>query len=299
MGGSINVAIRFPDGRAICQTRWTNNMPFWFKHPKMYSGDPEHLAGYLAMTRNNDYVLDPYATGRPARLVNNAYGLIVFDYVANVLLDNNGYSNPINFHIISAVDTGRRTTITINSEGVTDSRDSVPFKLEENFEACARAGILHRVTWNDDRTKTVEGPLSFEEVEARIREDYPRWRELYHVTYAADPAPLVYTKFEETNAGTKAMRERLREIGFPRTKKEGLNADVPKIILAKGPVDELELKARKIFQRLKSSNDEWKATYDGVAWEKLPPNAQKTVLDFSAGMSKDDFRDLELMDIFG
>lgn len=298
MGGSINVAIRFPDGRAICQTRWTNNMPHWFKHPKMYSGDPEHLAAYLAMTRNNDYVLDPYATGRPARLVNNSYGLIVFDYVANVILDNNGYSNPINFDLITAVDKGRRTTITISSKGVTDSRDSVPFKLEENFEACARAGILHRVTWNDDQTKTVEGPLSFEEAEARVREDYPNWRNLY-VTYAADPSPLVYTSFPETPAGTKAMQQRLRDIGFPRNKKEGLNVTAPKIILAKGPVDELELTARKVFQRLKSSNEEWKDTYDGVAWEKLPPAAQKVVLDFAAGMSKDDIRELHLMDIFG
>ena len=264
----------------------------------MYSGDPEHLAAYLAMTRNNDYVLDPYATGRPARLVNSEYGLIVFDYVAGVILDNNGYSNPINFDLIATVDRGRTATITFGGK-VTDSRDDpFPFKLNENFEACARAGILHRVTWNEDRTKTVEGPLSFEEVEAHVREDYPNWRKLY-VTYAADPKPLVYTSFEETPAGTKAMQKRLTEIGFPRNKKDGLNTTAPKIVLAKGPVDELELKARKVFQRLKSSNDEWKENFDGVAWEKLPPTAQKTVLDFAAGMSEADIRELHLMDIFG
>jgi hypothetical protein len=59
MGGVINVAIRFKDGRTICQERWTNNIPFWFRHPKMYEGDEDHINAYLAMTRNNDYIADP------------------------------------------------------------------------------------------------------------------------------------------------------------------------------------------------------------------------------------------------
>ncbi len=89
MGGSINVAVRLRTGEAYCKTLWTNELPRWFKNPKMFEGDDDYVRSFLNMDRYKD---DNYY-GKKSGLHNSEYGLIVWDYVSNFILENNGYTS--------------------------------------------------------------------------------------------------------------------------------------------------------------------------------------------------------------
>lgn len=121
MGGVVNVAIRLQDGRAFCQERSTNNMPYWFKNPRMFDGNEDHILGYVNMCANNNWNEDRYCLGLPKSVENSEYGLIVWDFKTNVILDNNHYSNPTRFHA--------GLLKTNNDEGFWDLVDSNRIKL--------------------------------------------------------------------------------------------------------------------------------------------------------------------------
>jgi hypothetical protein len=257
MGGMINVAIRFRNGRTVCQERWTNNTPFWFKNPKMYSGDEDYVQEYIDMTRNNDYV-NEYVPGKPEPLRNNEYGLIVWDYMTNTILDNNGYSNPthldiytIDMHIetfeacknILRLESGRKVVEV--SDILTED------EIQDVINAC-----------KDTESRKLKGgktPLYDKLVadfHAAPKPDYSLDRVYqkdqgnfwFHYRFRMDTSPMTYVQFPEREF--KDYKAKLIELGFPMTRKAGLNASLPLLKKKKLKVKltELELLAKDVFQ---------------------------------------------------
>lgn len=297
MGGVINVAIRFKDGRTICQERWTNNFPYWFRHPKMYEGDETHINEYLAMTRNNDYIADPGAPGTPQPLRNSEYGLIVWDYMTGHLLDNNTYSHPNRMDVIY-FDTQR-----------------------EEFDRLAEAGRFRFRTITimkngGERSQTVSGLLTAAEaVEiAQFASDYDRkarrrdgglslildkdgkpmerakeeGEDFTHYDFIIDTDPLTVCTFKEGD--WKPYKAKLIELGFPMTQKQGLNASLPKIRKRKGEVSHEEITARELYQKWQVSDqgkDFEGKNYDGVLFDDIPEFIQKQFLNHAVAILAD------------
>lgn len=219
MGGSVNVAVRFPDGRALCQRRWTNNTPFWFKNAKLFNADINYIQSYLDLTKGNNFKAGEL--GKPVPLNNAEYGLIVIDYLTMTMLDNNGYStfdswDPIMLYAERHPDTVRAEFYQLVNE--------------------QRIRVNH-ITWdNRDYQGTVseslnETPITIEEADEVGRQ----WRENFSnesrfrsaLTARQDwrfeiiTAPFDYIKFDELS--TTDMRKKLKELQFPMSRKEGLN----------------------------------------------------------------------------
>jgi hypothetical protein len=217
MGGVVNVAIRFPDGRAVCQERWTNNTPYWFRNAKLFNGNIDHIQEYLDLTKGNDFKAGEL--GAPQPLQNSEYGLIVIDLLTMTFLENNTYStfnrwSPVNLY----------------------SNHSDPSDREVFYELVNSGKIYERVARWDERDfrgtcnyVTGETPLTVEQADKvgekwleNFRNKYDRsghMREDYD--FVIDTNPMVYIDYPELE--TTEMRKKLRELNFPMSKKEGLN----------------------------------------------------------------------------
>lgn len=213
MGGSVNVAIRLSNGDTTCNEHWTNPISYWLKRPALYASDQgarEYLAEYAALHATDGY-------GHPKPLSNAEYGLVVIDYVTKTILSNNGYTELDSFHPVEAV------------------HERTP----SAFQECAEAGLLRLQTTKYKRAKpewekiedTESSNLPAETamkiaMEVWEKESRPSLRALLGTVtmsrFLIDTAPFTIEIFPEGE--TKAMRARLREIGFPMTREAGLNA---------------------------------------------------------------------------
>lgn len=254
MGGSINVAIRFSNGEAFCNERWTNSMPFWFGHPDIFS-DEARAREYMKANRNTDYVLDKYASGRPSQLRNSEYGLVVFDYVTKTVLDNNSYTSFNNIIPIMAVSNG---------------------KLKEGFEAFARAGRL-TAGHSEGGGKLVSrtGPLTLQEATIFAKVGSADYRSMSRDIFVIDPSPF---RIEELpREPFSIMKERLIQLGFPMNKSQGLNATHPKLPPCRTLEPEEQI-ARELYRDLKSNQLEGWDKWDGIPWEKLTDEGRNRLL---------------------
>ena len=125
MGGVVNVAIRFKDGRTICKEVWTNPTSHWFRQPKMYEGDETYIQKYL----------DGDKTAPNSPLRNSDYGLIVWDYLSGNLLDNNGYCF---FHTMDLVHVATYQQFNKDDASIRDLANDGRLILE-NYETNVRA----------------------------------------------------------------------------------------------------------------------------------------------------------------
>lgn len=258
MGGVVNVAVRFGDGTVVCQERWTNNISYWLKRPAIHA-DEQGARDYLAMVRNNDHVIDPGSPGSLQPVENSEYGLVVIDYVNRVILDNNAYSNLASFASVHAGG-GMRS---------------------EAFEECAQAGILrHRTRVYDRATRTkvsetVSDRLSEEdalrlgdEIYGReFRDDRPEGSRRVMEDFVIDPVGFTIEILPQDDEG--AMAARLKEIGFPTTLEEGVNAHLPPTQEGR-KVTKQEETARRLFQEWKKAEGSKGAAYDGMRYDDAP-----------------------------
>lgn len=267
MGGSVNVAMRFKDGRAVCQERWTNNTSYWLKRPALYESEAGALE-YLALVADNDHVVDPHAPGLLQPLRNDEYGLIVIDYVTMTILENNGYTSLSSF---DAVHTGGDDP-------------------SEAFLECAAAGRLRmrRRTFNMRgglSTKVAEDigdPLKHDEAiragrlaHDEIFRERTKGGDRIRTDFIIDPSPFTVERLPERD--TKRMRQRLREIGFPMKRADGLNARERPNQKSRELTDQQKT-ARKLLQS-------WKKTEGagvelvGTRYEELPSHLQDRLMD--------------------
>ncbi len=227
MGGHVNVAIRFKDGRTICQERWTNNLPHWLKVPGVYRGDEGHLRRYASMVATNEFGADEL--GSPQPIEESEYGLVVIDLMSGCILDSNRYCH---LHEFNAVEFG----------GVT---------ANPAFKDFAKAGFLrHSVYELQDRgpgpyvrvQRSTSARLTFDEAvemaeatyakefgqRARVRPAKPELLE----NFLVDAPGMAVHKFwwdDERPSGTGVlhpeMRAKLEELGIPTSFEAGLLVD--------------------------------------------------------------------------
>lgn len=231
MGGYVNIAVRLSDGRAVCQERWTNNMPAWFKRAEMFAGDPAHLKSYLDMVVNNDYLLNPGALGQPQPVENSEYGLIVWDFVSRTILDNNRYSNPTR---LSVYDTDLEGFDDLADRGLlTLVRTSYSRRDPMSSSEPAPPTVLERT-----RLKSAdEAHDRIEKYESKERANYLSSADVIRMDFEIDTSPMTYVRFGEFDdierdpeTGHRPLHPdflaKLRDIGFPMSAAEGLNACV-------------------------------------------------------------------------
>lgn len=266
MGGVVNVAVRFGDGTVVCQERWTNNISYWLKRPALYAGE-DGVREYLAMVRNNDHVIDPGSPGSLQPVENSEYGLVVVDYVNNIILDNNAYSNLSSFASVHAGGDMR----------------------SEAFEECAQAGILRHRTRVYDRaahtmiSETMSDRLSHEdalrlgeEVYHRdFRDDRPAGPRRVMDDFVIDPAGFTIEILPQDDEA--AMSARLKELGFPTTLEEGVNAHLPLTPEAR-KVTKQEETARRLFQEWKKTAGTKGAAYDGMRYDDAPERVASALM---------------------
>jgi len=214
MGGSVTVAIRLSDGTAVCQDHWTNPTGYWLKRPALYESDAgarEYLAEYAALENDRD------GYGRPVRLANGEYGMIVIDYVTNVILENNGYTDLGMLSAIKAKMGDRQNPLLeCAAAGRLRLRTIEYRKAEPQWEVVSDVtgpNLPEREALNEIRR--INGlPGMMESVDllgAQVMREF-----------VIDTAPFTIERFPEGE--TKAIRARLAEIGFPMTRRQGLNA---------------------------------------------------------------------------
>lgn len=194
MGGSIAVAVRFKDGRTVCQERWTNNMPYWLNHSKVFAGDEARLQEYINMTKDNN--LDDGELGRPLPLKNHGYGLVVIDLKTMTFMDNQGYTS-----------FGRRAAVSV---AVWNHEDNSDF-----YEMVDQGKVFLR----HYDAKTIDT------LSCVTRDDVTRvlaTRDYIGYDFIFDTDPMTMIEFPEFKS--KDFQAKLRELEFPMTKKEGLNS---------------------------------------------------------------------------
>lgn len=290
MGGQINMAFRFADGEACCFDRWTNNV--WpLANLAILDGDEQPVRDYIAMTRNNDFTVDPHLNGRPVRLSTSGYGLILIDFMTQTIIDVNGYTSLFGgFHAFEL----RKPM----GDPDRDAYFSRRYILVRDALASGRAVIRqHWPKGSDHRTvpsvERLTGIESMEKIEKDTDDDR---RDNGYAVFSIDVAPWRYVCGLDDERERTAALKVAREINFPFTRKEGLNANYPAPkVNRKASKD--EVKARYLWMRMKE-REEYRE-FDGVPFERLSRASKTEMLQLGARMTDEQFRNAQLADFVG
>lgn len=99
MGGTITIVLRKPDGTEYRMQRWTNIIPYYISHPKLYEENSDHinefLSGWIAMQQDyekhkDDKKFEIEETDNyfpSAGIIPIGYGIVVIDMKNKVILD--------------------------------------------------------------------------------------------------------------------------------------------------------------------------------------------------------------------
>lgn len=105
MGGTVAVCVRLESGEEYRMNRWTNTLPSFFGNIKFFQKDSSHIKEYLKSWKemradwnknhktkkfklNMTDCYSPY----PALLAPCSYGIVVFDFMKNVVISCQGYT---------------------------------------------------------------------------------------------------------------------------------------------------------------------------------------------------------------
>lgn len=290
MGGQINMAFRFSDGEACCFDRWTNNMGV-LSNIDILDGDEQPVRDYIAMCRNNDYIVDPDYNGKPVRVSTSGYGLALIDFVSKTIIDCNCYTSLFgdihsfsiregdeedwmarHYHLIKKALERGRGVIEKRYEHKKAHQEPVIFRYDD---VSALSGVMKKAS--ADRNGLLP----------------PK----YYYIYSIDTAPWTYYCTMGDHASErKAALQLARDIGFPMTRKEGLNKNYPYPKQKKEVAPE-EIRARFLWMKMKSM-DEYK-NFDGTPWEKLSFHLQDTILDMGRKMTPDEYDQMRFQEFIG
>lgn len=224
MGGSIAIAARFNDGQTICVDGWTNFIPNMVMNAITLSGDDSIVRRTLLKAAEHENYDGP----QPLRA--HGYGIVVIDFVAREIHSMQGYTSFGHKMLSQLLDlnaSGWR-----DAEGDAEKAITHPFlpnkiylnTLSEEANGLLDAGRVHKVGINGepceretlDRERAVA--LLDEETRAFLEESGRSFIELL-----MDTAPFTVHEYPE-GGSLSDMKARLRAVGFPMTKADGLNA---------------------------------------------------------------------------
>jgi hypothetical protein len=309
MGGQINMAFRFSDGEAVCFDRWTNNVKWNLAKPELLQGDEQVVLDYIAMTRNNDFIVDPHYNGRPVRLSTSGYGLILIDFQTKTIIDVNGYTALFNsfspFLMMRPVKPkGFRSKIDFMSykddyEALREAEkaERADWKYEwsedhgEQFKPFLDANMrVFRYDWRTKQKTFYQGAEAIPVIETDAREDHAG------VQWGVDVESLGWTYFNRLDGhdDKRAALAKAREIKFPFTRAEGLNRTAPPPKSRGKNTKPEEIKARYLFMKMKEM-PEFKHL-DGQPFDALTKQAKAALLESGRTMSDKLFEESQLKD---
>jgi hypothetical protein len=297
LGGVVNVAIRLKDGRAFCQERWTNTMPHWFQDPKMFDGDEDHVMAYINAVAANDWIANPHAPGIPQPVGNSEYGLVVWDFLTGTILDNNHYSCPVEFDVVHVGGDNRRESF------VALAQAGRIFQRTYHFPPRAERGDPDRrggdVPFTDtpilspeDALRLGEEAFQSEFGSYRPSRDYDAAFDYLKFMVKADPMTYFWMRDHDEEdydeeAGEQPLSAdylaKLKEIGFPMTEAEGLNAHLPYTVPEPRDITEQEELARDLYLDAKNDVEEFK----GISYDDLSADKQEAFLEAAGGLLGD------------
>lgn len=302
MGGSINMAFRFSDGSACCFDRWTNNISV-LSEVSLLDGDEQIVHDYIAMCRNNDFVYDPHATGRPVRLSTSGYGLVLIDFMTKIIIDANGYRKIFGdlqaFEIrdendpkLSSMDADQKQWACrwtrLLREAITSGRDVLETERTVIRKKDGSTEITDPVVRRYNQLSDMDGIIK------KANDDRYSFEEKdTFFTYSVDTSPWTYHKLSDSAEDRRLALQIARDIKFPFSRKDGLNANYP-APKTNSKASENERRARYIWSKLKQS--ETYARFDGVPWDKLTKDSQKQILDMVEDISDKDYHQMQLVD---
>ena len=276
MGGSINMAFRFSDGEACCFNRWTNNMGV-LSCAEILEGDEGPVRDYIAMCRNNDYLVDPSYMGRPVNVSSTEYGLVIIDYLSKTIIDCNSYTSLFgNIHAFSIREGGEDDWYANNYTLIRKSLERGRGVIEKAYRRGSSKSIP-TITRYDDISSL---PVIME----KSRSDKDDLGDYFFI-YEIDTAPWTYFSAYGDRKDRKRALELARGVNFPMNRKMGLNANYPSV--RKKKVSSEEIKARFLWMKMKSLPEY--SEFDGVPWEKLSRATMDAMLERAKTISSSEY----------
>lgn len=206
MGGSVAIAARFNNGDAICIEGWTNYMPWMIINDTTFSGDDSIVRKTLLETVGGEYY------GDPLPLRKSGYGIVVIDFITREIHSIQGYCSFGTRWIGQLVEINE-----CRWEG-----DEFVQPLSKEGKSLVDAGRIYasRMPGEPEEHITTERAVEILKKNAKIlrgseKEEYQSIR--------INTAPFVVHDYGE-DASITPIKARLKETGFPLTRKEGLNA---------------------------------------------------------------------------
>lgn len=194
MGGVINVAFRFPDGKVKTVSAWTNPLRNRLMVPAVFKGEGLHT-----LFEDSD---------EPCPVAPRDYGLMVYDYVSKTIFAMNtyGHHNYVDPILITPAANG----------GFRDQYEALMAEnrlgmalLKTNGAFEDRSPLDPSVT--DFETLVQKAKDMFDAGVYRSRMGLPRRMEVFTV----DTAPMAYRRFEEYEHDE--MLKALDDVGLPLT----------------------------------------------------------------------------------
>lgn len=207
MGGSIALAARFNDGETICVDGWTNFMPRMIKNGTTLSGDDAIVREVLMdVARHESYA-------GPQRFGADGYGIVVIDFIAREIHSMQGYTSFDRPSLNQLLD--------INATGWKGMR--YVNVLSDEGGGLLDAGRV-RMTAVDGvacEPVTLTRETAIKMLDTNVFK-FLSGKSPAFVDIEIDLSPFVLHEYPEDSPLT-AMKARLRAVGFPMTKAEGLN----------------------------------------------------------------------------
>jgi hypothetical protein len=211
MGGSIAIAARFNDGEAICIDGWTNFIPRMVMNDVTLSGDDSVVRATLMEAAAHEAYSGPRPFGE------HGYGIVVIDFVSRMIHSKQGYTG--------FTEKMPSQLLELNECGWRDGPEGPHYVqvLSEEAKAMLDAGRVRKTSIDGEPCEPVL--LDQEASLAMLREEFVAFMSggsKPFVGLTIDTAP--FTIHDHPECGTlTAMREDLRDAGFPLTKAQGLN----------------------------------------------------------------------------
>jgi hypothetical protein len=208
MGGTIAITLREKDGTEYRMNRWTNTMPSFVEHTGFINGDKKHIEDFLSTwkkmkadseAKSNKLIMtecyEPYDN---ICLHPNSYGLVVIDFVNNVILSMQSYTELGNILVTHSM---------LQNEHYYDE-DYI--SVIKNF---ADAGTTKLKV---SKTKELIEISSYEHLLRTLK----KCDKFICNKLQLDMRPFSIEKFEETLEGSNLLRKRVLELGFKLSQKE-------------------------------------------------------------------------------